>query len=46
MFAATMFTSAWADGFAIRLYVAKPVRTDQLLELSFVFDLLRSAYGR
>lgn len=43
---ATMFTSAWADGFAVRLYLAKPIRKDEIMELSFVFDLLRAAYGR
>jgi hypothetical protein len=43
---ATMFTSVWPDGFRVRLFLAEPMRKDQLMELSFVFDLLRAAYGR
>ena len=43
---ARVFTSAWADGFAVRLILAEPMPRDRLMELSFVFDLLRAAYGR
>jgi len=43
---ANIYTSVWNDGFAVRLHCARPIRRSELMELSFVFDLLRRAYGR
>lgn len=37
------FLSVWPDGFAIRLHVAEQPSAQ---ELSWLFDMLRGAYGR
>jgi hypothetical protein len=38
------FTCAWGDGCTIVLWTREPLAITP--ELSFVFDLLRKAYGR